>query len=403
MNRAISPRVPHAAALYVGLVQFVFVTCWTVYVIFLPALLETSGIPRRYTLWILILDQLIFMVMDTAMGVAADRTSRALGRIAPFVLTGTVVSCIAFLLIPHVALAGAAAPGLLLALILIWATTSSALRAPPLVLLTVHAGVPTLPWMNALLLTGLGLGAAIAPYLGIALKNLDPRVPFAVSSLALLVATVGLVRVERLLGAPMPVARAAAASDGMPRGAWMLIGGYLLLALGFQIHYSLNSGAQYLRVAPLERLEYLMPVFWIGFNLAMFPGAALARRHGTLPVIASASALGTVAEFMATQVASLEGLIAAQLIAGGAWGCALMAGFSAAAEFGRAGREGLILGLLFAALAVATLARMGVALAGLNQSPEFAAVLTFAPAALWCAACVLLTTLAVGARKALPS
>jgi hypothetical protein len=138
-----------------------------------------------------------------------------------------------------------------------------------------------------------------------------------------------------------------------------------------------------------------MPVFWIGFNLAMFPGAALARRFGTVRVVAVAAALGTAGEFMAAHAPSLEVLIGAQLAAGGAWGCVLMAGFAAAVEFGRSGREGWALGLLFAALAAATLVRMGAVVAGLNQAREFAAALAVAPVILWCAACLLLAWLAL--------
>ena len=202
MSSGGTAHVPHSAALYLGIVQFLFVTCWTIYVVFLPGLLESAGLPRSYTIWILMLDQLVFMVMDTVMGVAADRAARVLGRIGPMILAATVVSCVAFLLIPHVMLAGAGGPALALAVILLWTATASALRAPPLVLFSKYAAAPTLPWMNALVLTGLAIGGAIAPYLGVALKNVDPRLPFAISSLTLLLATGGLIWVERVLAGP---------------------------------------------------------------------------------------------------------------------------------------------------------------------------------------------------------
>lgn len=389
-----NPRVPHAAALYLAVVQFLFVTCWTVYVIFLPGLLESAGIPRRYAIWILMLDQLVFMVMDVLMGVAADRAARMVGRVGPLILTGTVISCVAFLLVPHVALLGTAAPALSLALIVIWAATSSALRAPPFVMLGRYAAAPELPWMNALVLSGLAIGGALAPYLGIMLRNLDPRLPFTMSSLALLATTAGLVWIERGI-AERPRVRAPEPSRiALPLGVWIFLLACLLLALGFQIHFSLNSAGQYLRFAREESLDYLLPVFWIGFNLAMFPGAALARRFGALRVAAAAAALGAASEFLAAQASSLEVLIGAQFVVGGAWGCVLMAGFSAALEFGRSGREGWALGLLFAALAAATLARMGAVAAGVHQVRELASALALAPAILWCVACVILVLLA---------
>jgi MFS family permease len=160
-------RSPRGGAL--ALVQFLFVTCWTVYVIYLPGLLESGGLPRRYAPWILVVDQLVFMAMDVATGTAADRTARMVGRLGPFIVGITAVSCVCFLLIPHAA--GAGAPVALLTMVLLWTASSSALRAPPWVLLSRHAAVPSVPWINALALTGVGLGAAAAPCLGARLQN----------------------------------------------------------------------------------------------------------------------------------------------------------------------------------------------------------------------------------------
>lgn len=396
MNDSASARVPQATALYLAVVQFLFVTTWTVYVIFLPKLLETAGIPKHYALWILIFDQLVFMVMDAVMGVAADRAGRVLGRIGPLILALTTVSCIAFLLLPHAVLLGSVAPVVSLVLVLVWTATSSALRAPPWVLLSKYAATPSLPWMNALVLSGLAFGGALAPYLGITLKNLDPRLPFAVSSLTLLVTTVGLIRIERRLALqPLVPAQSAPPVGKLLAGTWLFLIGCLLLAQGFQAHISLNSTAQYLRFAEPRQLEYLMPIFWIGFNVAMFPGAALARRYGTLPVITLAALIGAAGMLLAANARSLDWLIVGQIMAGGAWGCVMMASFSAALEFGRTGREGLALGLLFAMLAIATLARMATVAGQLNRVPDYAPVLTWVPIVLWFAGGALFMALAL--------
>src|SRR5688572_5052560 len=281
---AATARTPYAAAVYLAFVQFLFVTCWTLYVIYLPALLESAGLPRRYAPWILILDQITFMVMDVVMGVAADRAARTLGRVGPLIMALTAASCVAFLLIPYL---GGASSAVLLALILAWTITSSALRAPPWVLLDRYAATPSVPWLSALMLTGLAVGGAVAPYLGITMKNVDPRLPFAVSSLVLLAATAGLIWVERdLARRGMKPASAATPRAGLNPGSWLFVAGCLLLALGFQVHFSLNSARQYLQFSRPDALQYLMPVFWIGFNVTMFPGAALAKRYGTLPVVA---------------------------------------------------------------------------------------------------------------------
>lgn len=401
MTERTSPSVPHAVALYLAAVQFLFVTTWTVYVIFLPRLLESAGISARYTLGVLMVDQLVFMVMDVVMGIAADRAGRLLGRIGPLIIGATVVSCIAFLLIPHVVLLGGAAAAALLILVLIWTVTSSALRAPPWVLLSKYAAAPSLPWTNALMLSGLAIGGALAPYIGVTLKNLDPRLPFALSSLTLLAVTVGLIRVERYLALrPRVSERTVAPARVRVAAIGVFLVGCLLLAAGFQIHFSLNSAGQYLRYARAEQIEYLMPVFWIGVNVAMFPGAALAKRYGTLPVIAAAAVIGAGATLLSAHAPSLDLLIAGQLAAGGAWGCVMMASFSAALEFGRTGREGLTLGLLFGMLAAATLSRMAMMAGGLHSLPEFAPVLSWAPIVLWFAGSALFTVLAARPRRA---
>jgi len=392
-------EVPRGAAVYLAVVQFFFVTTWTIYVLYLPQLLTAVWLPARYTLWILMFDQLAFMVMDVATGMAADRVGRAFGRIGPWIISVTAVSCIAFLLLPHARALGVAAPAVSLGLIFVWAVTSSALRAPPWVLLSKYAAPPGLPWVNALALSGLAIGGAIAPYLGIALKNLDPRLPFAVSSLTLFAATAGLVWVERRLARrPIAAGRPAPPLGELVPGMSLFLVACLVLALGFQIHTALNSAPQYLRFSTPGELEYLLPLFWIGFNVAMFPGAALARRFGTLPVIAAGALVGAAGAALSIEAQNLAALIAGQMIAGGAWGCIMMAGFSAALVFGRTGREGTALGLLFGMLAVATLSRMGAVAAQLNKIPGYAVWLTWGPVALWLAGAVVFLGLAATRR-----
>jgi MFS transporter len=377
-------------------VQFFFITTWTIYVIYLPKLLAAAGLQANDAIWILMLDQLVFMVMDVVMGVAADRVGRVLGRIGPLIMVATAVSCMAFLLIPHAAFLGRAAPAASLALILIWAATSSVLRAPPWVLLSKYAAAPSIPWMNALLLSGTAIGGALAPYLGVAFRNLDPRLPFAVSSLTLFAATAGLVWVERALARRPIIARQPVPQVGeLLRGMSLFMIACLLLALGFQIHTALNSTPQYLRFAVAEQLDYLLPIFWIGFNVAMFPGAALVRHFGALPVIAAAAVLGAGGAVVSMQAQGIDILIAGQVVAGGAWGCTMMAGFSAALAFGRTGREGAALGLFFGMLAVATFLRMGAVAVQLNKIPDYATLLAWGPVALWLVGAVVFMGLAV--------
>ena len=391
--------VPAGIALYMAVVQFLFVTTWTLYVIFLPKLLETAGLPASYTPKILIIDQLIFMVMDIYVGVAADRAQRTLGKIGPLMIGMTLVSCVAFLLIPFFAHLGAVVA---LGLMLIWVVTSSALRAPPWVLLSKYAAAPSVPRLNTLLLCGLAAGGAVAPYLGITLKNVDPRLPFVLSSLTLLAATAGIVYVEkRLKLSPIAPPAVAPAPPELVGRTWPFLLGLLLLAAGFQIHFSINTAGQFLKFAKPADLEWLMPLFWVGFGVLMMPGSALCKRYGTMQVMAVSAVIGAVGAYLAANAGSLDKLIAAQLVAGGAWGSMLMCGFTAAMNAGRTGREGLALGLLFAALAFATLSRIATVLMGIPKQSEYAVLLSWGPVACWLAGALVIGLLATRKPAAL--
>lgn len=386
--------VPAGIALYMAVVQFFFVTTWTIYVVFLPALFQSVGLPVSYVPWLLLLDQLIFMAADIYAGTKADHAQRTLGRLGPMIVGWTLLSCVAFMLLPHVTLLGSAAPAALLALTVIWTATSSALRAPPWTLLGKYAAKPSLPRMNMLMLIGLGAGGAIAPYLGVTLKNVDPRLPFALSSLTLLATTAGIIWAERALQR-----QPAAPAVDMPRVLsgehWMYMAGILLLAAGFQIHFSLNTAAQFLKFAKPADLEWLMPIFWVGFGIAMMPGSSLCKRHGSLPVMAVSALLGAVGAYASASAGSLDMLIAGQVVAGGAWGSMLMAAYCSASDIGRSGREGLALGMMFAMLAFAALTRIGAVIAGVNKNPEYAAVLAAIPVLLWVAGACVISVLAL--------
>src|ERR1700730_568662 len=82
--------------LYLAFLQLVFTLGWTTYVIYLPKLAAEVGIAPTAVIWLLMLDQAIFTVTDTAMGVAADRIARLVGRLGIHVSVLTAVSCDAF-------------------------------------------------------------------------------------------------------------------------------------------------------------------------------------------------------------------------------------------------------------------------------------------------------------------
>jgi MFS family permease len=369
-------------ALYLGVVQFFFATTWTVYVLYLPQLAANAGIDKRWVPWILVADQAVFAVMDVLTGFWIDRVRRSLARYGEWILAVTVASGVAFAFLPFV---GAT---LMLVLLAAWAVTSSALRSPPWALLGRYAATPSLPWLSALMLTGSALAAAAAPYLGVVLRGVDPKLPFVLSTVTLVATVAGLLVVERRGVRSETAGNEVAKED--PQTVLLFFAALLLLALGFQVHFSLNSAPQYLRFAAASGLPWLMPVFWIGFNVLMFPAAAVARRFGNARTMVLAGAVGALAALAAMLATNLPFLVAAHFLAGGAWGAASVAAYSAAIAFGRTGREGRFLGTLFAMLAIAAFVRIGAVASGAIGDPALKALLPWLPQSAWLLAALLL-------------
>src|SRR6202011_5429041 len=134
------------------------------------------------------------------------------------------------------------------------------------------------------------------------------------------------------------------------------IAAMVILALGYQLHFSINSAPFYLRFAKPGDLQWLMPVFWIGFNIAIFPASLIVKHRGGLIVMGAAGLMGAVAVLVAEYAGGLNTLIVAQFIAGAAWGCMLMSAISAALAIGHTGAEGKGTGLVVSALAPRTVA-----------------------------------------------
>ena len=147
-------RAVNLTGVYLAVLQLVFTLGWTTYLIYLPKLCADVGIAPATVILILMMDQGIFTVTDTAMGMAADRISSLVGRLGLFVGILAAISCAAFIALPYVAGTGPGAKVWLIVLIVIWAVTSSALRAPPLTLLGKYRAQPSVPFLAALAMLG---------------------------------------------------------------------------------------------------------------------------------------------------------------------------------------------------------------------------------------------------------
>ncbi|WPL18061.1 Major Facilitator Superfamily protein [Thiorhodovibrio winogradskyi] len=394
-----------SAALQVAVIQFFFATTWVVYVVFLGELLERIGLGKEYVIWFVLLDQVIFAVTDILMGYAADRVERMVARLGPAIISVTLISCATFLLLPFAAdLPDRLGLVVFTTLIVLWASTSSVLRAPPIVLLMKHAARPQAPRLAALSLLGLALGGAISPYLGIWLKSFSPYVPFAVSSLALAAATLGLIRIQRIVATLPPEVRDhGTAKPASATRIMLLLVGSLLLALGFQLHVFLNSKAQYLDFLSPADLVWVLPVFWIGFKVFAIPGSTAVRRFGAPKVMASAAFVGTAGLFGCLKAPNLEVLIISQLLTGGAWGIVFTAGIATALGLGSNGREGLVLGSWFTILSVGALFRVLLVIGGVKSDPTLATMLQWLPLLLWILAGATLFFLSKRSEQANPT
>lgn len=365
VTEASTPTVPRDVGLYLAGVQLLFALGWITYAIYLPELAAQVGLERRWVPWILALDQLIFIVTDVVVGVWSDKAAAVQGRIAKAVLAATLLSTLAFLLLPWVAPQGSAP--LFLAVTVLWAVTSSALRAPPLTLLGRYVAKPALPAMVAFTALGLGLANAASPYVGLALKGVDPRWPFLLSALSLAAVTLGMVAAEKALARQRAGASGAGAGQGrvataetpaLSGASGLFLLAVVIAAASFQVHVFLASAPLYRAAGGAELIAHLMPVFWVGFNLALWPAARWTKRTGPPLAMAQGAVLGALGVAAAHWAPGLAWLVAAQLVAGAAWALMLCCAFIGSLSFGHTGREGFFNGSLQSLLAVAALSRL---------------------------------------------
>ncbi len=372
---------PSTAALFA--VQFLLTLGWTIYAAFLPRLASAAGLGSGVVALLLMLDQLLFVAGDLAAGIATDRLEDQLPRLGRAIALTALLSCLAFLLLPHAAGGGGAA---LIAVTVLWTLSSSALRAPVFALLGKHATPTGLPLAAAGALVGIGVAGAVAPLLTAELRHMAPALPFAVASIALAVAVLALIRAMPAGLAPAPAA--APPSHGSTAVRLALLAG--LAALAFQVHANLNSLALFKRFASGAELDRLMPLFWIGFSVAMPAAGWLVRRHGAIPVASGGALLGAAASLAATHAASLAPLAASQLTAGAGWALILLPAMSFASQLGRRGAEGRYTGGLFAVLALLALLRIGISWQQLPADPAWAGALLLVPPLGWAAVALAL-------------
>src|SRR5450432_1637677 len=82
------------SGVYLACLQLAYALGWTTYVIYVPKLAAEVGIAPSAVIFMLMLDQAIFTITDTAMGFAADRIAAAyVSRLGTFVGVLAAVTC----------------------------------------------------------------------------------------------------------------------------------------------------------------------------------------------------------------------------------------------------------------------------------------------------------------------
>ncbi|WP_133250998.1 MFS transporter [Mycobacterium montefiorense] len=382
MPRAVSTRV----GLYFSLLQLVFGLTWVGYVIYLPRLAAQAGINAGVVGWLLVFDQVIFAMCDWAAGAAVDRVARVVGRVGKIIAAVTAVSTLAFLLLPFVSRSGT---HLFVVLIIVWAITSSALRAPPLALLGRYTTADRQPWLSSLFVLGAGVATASTPFLTGRITAYDPRILFGASAVSVLVVTLSIGWAEKTLHRAAPPERAGPTRFRVGILVVFLVA-VLLAHTGFQVHSSINAQRLFAKYASPSDVPTLLSVFWVAFALLTPLASLLTKRLGGALTMVSGALLAAGSAWAAAQATDVVSLCIAQFVCGAAWGAVMVSAVVAAFAIGRDGREGTVVGATFSVIAVATMARIALVTAHGDRVAAVASALPWLPTVSWLAAALLL-------------
>lgn len=345
-----------------ALAQFFVSLSWVAYAIFLPAMAAQVGLPKSAVVWLLLVDQFVFMIADLLAGTLSDRMESAVlqwGRTLGM-LTG--LSALALLSLPLLASA-TAWPVALVVPALVWVAGSAALRAPLFALIGKCAESTTGDGFRWLLL-GNGVALACAPYLALVLKGASPLVPFALISAGLVLC--GVLVAQSVQGGGKTSAVPAVEPVGLPQVPVFFLA-LMIAALGVQVHTAFNASALYSRAVPVSELHWWMPMFWVGFNLALVIPPVLAGWHAARRLAAFAM-LGLAGLLACT--AALQPWLQAvlQATAGVGWAWFISGVFATANMLGAPSRRGVMAGGVHSALAGGSALRLTIAATALPQS-----------------------------------
>lgn len=365
--RLISPQARQRADRQLTLIQFLFLLTWIVYAIYLERLLQGMGFSRQFALMMLILDQALFAVADIALGCWADRLIKQWKKFAPGLIVLNLLGCLSFMLLPFIAAQGSST--FFVAVTILWVLSASVLRTPLYAMIATRSNDQKSSASHAWALLGMGLASASAPYLGQSLTNLSPTLPFMLSGCSLALVSFSFLHKGFL---PNPPTKQATEAAPTPHSTalFKLLPIGLCLGLAAQLHLFINSGTLYKAFTQASELPWLLPIFWIGFSVVLFPASKWLNRLTPSLLLLIGGILGASSLILCSVAPNLPLLITGQLLTGCAWGLVFMGGLCAAGGWGQRGREGLFLGAWFAMLAIGTGIRVLLVMLGYAQLPN---------------------------------
>lgn len=339
-------------ALRVTLLQGTLLMTWTMYALFLPALAQRSGISAQFVIWILIADQLIFMVCDWMAGVYADYLAVVTRKVGPLINIAAAVSAVLLAAMPTIAEFGE--PILWLVTVSIWAASSSFLRAPAFSMLGRIGGVSRKSGVVSWSLVGVCLAGALGPLLTTSLAKADPALPLLAAAVTLAAAAWLASRAEPRRSGETLEPRPEPA--GSPWASVLLGLSVLCAAFGTQIHTL---------VVPLKDIGLSVPaatywsiVFWTGFAGGLLAGARLAGQKHMHPWGALVMFVGAIALYTVPHAASAAAFAPLQFAAGATWAVVFTITLTLALSHGGRGGWASPVGLVFSAIAAAAVVRL---------------------------------------------
>jgi hypothetical protein len=282
------PRSPIVWAKVCGLatVQGAIVLMWVIYNLYLPSLLKQFGFPPRFSIGLLVVENLLAIALEPIMGGASDQARIWVGSRFPMIILGVVISAASFILIPAVMLLGDATTvlrWLLPIVMVIWAIAMTIFRSPVMALLGQYAFATRLPQAASILMFMGALAGAIGVFAAPSkfILSLGPTMAFTIGSIVALLTAMLL----RVLDAQLPNSILTIAAEPLSHSLRSL-----LPALGqiFGVGAGIALGSRLMNVV-FNQIQtspgVLTGTFTIAVLLSTLPAGWLAVKIGNRPVM----------------------------------------------------------------------------------------------------------------------